>query len=363
MPDARAGLQILIVAPGRHPAAAVERAMLRLRDEQRVPHEIHVVAPRERLAELQRACFGAGAARFAAACAATGFSRDEILFNQRTLHALDEPAVADGSTGADRVLALLRQLSSSDAVVLTVVVCEDAGPSGHFLHAALHVAGRIPDRLLVDTSPAPAHGKGHKVSRTGDGTRHVELPVLLWPAGELVPQTYAEAVKRRRVERLRLAKPDVLRLDARRRTVSVGETTVTLPAMQFFWTYYLASTCGERFPLAELTGAFASGRRQPAQLTQKLPEGRVRVFPADLHRAFVQLFPMAADKFEAMYLRSCGPQPGLPSTISKINAALRRALGGGAGPYLIQGGRGAGGYRLALPASGIQIVGVDPRRP
>jgi hypothetical protein len=143
----------------------------------------------------------------------------------------------------------------------------------------------------------------------------------------------------------------------------VGETVVTLPAMQFFWMYCLASTTGERIPLAELTGAFASGRRQPVPMTQKLPDGRVRVFPADLQRAFVQLFPMAADKFDAMYLRSCGPQPGLPSTISKINAALRRALGRGAAPYLIQGGRGAGGYRLTLPASGIQIVGLDPRRP
>jgi hypothetical protein len=55
--------------------------------------------------------------------------------------------------------------------------------------------------------------------------------------------------------------------------------------------------------------------------------------------------------------RACGPQPGLPSTISKINAALRRALGRGAGPYLIEGGRGTGGYRITLPASAIQIVG------
>src|SRR5688572_20905934 len=151
MPDTRAGLQILIVAPGRHPAAAVERAMLRLCDEQRIPHEIHVLAPRDRLTELQRACFGAGAARFAAGCAAAGLSRDEILFNQRTLHPFEGHAVTDGSTGAEHVLALLRQLSSSGDVALTVVVCEDAGPVGHFLHAALHVVGGIPDRLLVDT--------------------------------------------------------------------------------------------------------------------------------------------------------------------------------------------------------------------
>jgi hypothetical protein len=37
-------------------------------------------------------------------------------------------------------------------------------------------------------------------------------------------------------------------------------------------------------------------------------------------------------------------------------------LRGGAGPYLIQGGRGAGGYRLALPPAAIHITGADARR-
>jgi hypothetical protein len=186
--------------------------------------------------------------------------------------------------------------------------------------------------------------------------------VLLWPANEPVPQTYAEAVERRRLERRRVAAPDPLRLDVRRRIVSVGETSLTLPAMQFFWLYYLASTPGERFPLAELTAQFGTGRRHPGQFVQKLSDGRTRVFPADLQRAFAQLFPMAPDKFDVMYQRACGPHPGLPSTISKINAALRRALRGGAGPYLIQGGRGAGGYRLALPPAAIHITGADARR-
>ena len=332
--------------------------MLRLRDEQRIPHEIHVVASRERLAELQRDLLGGGrgAAQFAEACAAAGFPRDEILFNQRTLHGVG----GDGDCGAeaDRAVAVLRQLVSSDDSSLSVIVCEDAGASGYLLQAALQIVGRLQDRLLIDASLLRPQRKGTNARANG----HLELPLLLWPANEPAPQTYGEAVKRRRTERLRIARPDVLRLDVRRRTVAVGETMVTLPAMQFFWMYYLASTTGERFPLAELSGALASARRQPAQLTQKLPDGRVRVFPADLQRAFVQLFPMAADKFEAMYLRACGPHPGLPSTISKVNAALRRALGRGAEPYLIQGGRGAGGYRLALPSSGVQIVGLDPRR-
>ena len=354
MPHTRAGLHILIVAPGRHPAATIERAILRLRDEQRMPHEIHVVASRERLTEVQRELLGA-AGGFSAVCAAAGFARDEILFNQRTLHVVGEAGAGSCSGDADRILVLLRQLSSADDAALTVVIGEGAGAGAYVVLAGLQIAGRIQDRLLLDVSTSAPRG------RTAE-CRYLELPLLLWPANEPPPQSYGDAVKRRRTERVRIARPDVMRLDVRRRSVTVGETTVTLPGMQFFWLYYLASTTGERLPLAELSNLLSGGRRQPMQLTQKLPDGRVRTFPADLQRAFVQVFPMAADKFDAMFLRSCGPHPGLPSTISKINAALRRALGRGAAPYLIQGGRGAGGYRLTLPPSGVQIVGVDPRR-
>ena len=360
MPDIRPGLHILIVAPGPHPADDVERAIARLATEQAAPHEVHVVATGQRLMDCQRALLGDGAGRFAAACLAAGVPRDEILFNQRTLHLIGEQG-GDCAAHADNVVALLRRLATSDEVALTVVLSDAAGPAGYLAHAALHLVGRIQDRLLIDSSTPTASKRGGRKS-TEAQPDHLELPLLLWPANEPAPPTYLEAVKRRRTERLRIAKPEVLHLNIRKRTVSVGDTTVTLPAMQFFWLYYLASTTGERLPLGELAHVLASGRRHAAQLTQKLPDGRVRMFPADLQRAFVQLFPMAADKFEAMYLRSCGPHPGLPSTISKINAALRRALGRGAEPYLIQGGRGAGGYRLTLPSSGIQIVGVETRR-
>jgi hypothetical protein len=57
-----------------------------------------------------------------------------------------------------------------------------------------------------------------------------------------------------------------------------------------------------------------------------------------------------------VFTRACGPSPGLPSVIAKLNAHLKRALGGGAEPYLIAGGRGAGGYRLTLPPAQITLV-------
>ena len=359
MPDTRSGLHILVVAPGRRPVETFERAIERLREDHRMPHEIHVVATRDRLAAVQHSFFAAPG-RFGELCAAAGFARDEILFNGRTLHVVIEDGGPHESSGdADRTLALLKQLSSADDSSLTVVVAEDAGVAGHLLHAALQVVGRVADRLLIDL----ASDADRKRTRADAGVcRYLELPVLLWPAIEPVPATYADAVQRRRLEQARVRRPDVLRLDCRSRVASVGDTRVTLPALQFFWLWYLASTPGERFPLAELTSLTGGARRQPGQLTQRLADGRVRVFPGDLQRAFAQMFPSAVDKFDAMYQRACGPHPGLPSTISKINGTLRRALAGGAGPYLIKGGRGAGGYRITLPASAIQIVASDSKR-
>jgi hypothetical protein len=361
MTDPRRQSHLLVVAPGQDPAAMVERVVARLGEERRMPDEVRVIAGRRQLTEIRRVLLtAAGARRFAALCAQAGFARDEILFNQRTLHPLDTNEDEDGAAIADRLLDLLRRLSSSEDASLTIAVAEDAGLAGYLLHCCLQVVGRSSDRLVIFTTGEASRrpGAGSRPS----GSRQIEIPLLLWPATEPVPATYAEAVVARRSERRRAASRDVLRLDRRRRTVAFGETSVTLPPMQFFWLYYLASTPGERFPLAELTARFGNGKRY-RPFVQKLSDGRLRSFPADLQGVFLQLFPHAADKFDAMYSRACGPDPGLPSTISKINAALRRALGRGVGPYLIESGRGAGGYRITLPASAIQIVGAEVGRP
>lgn len=335
---------ILVVLPGRDPAGTLGRALRYLGDDRRMPHEVRVVAAPDRAAVVVREVLGVcGAARFAEACARAGFARDEILFNQRTVHAVD--ADRDGAVAAERLLALLRTPCHADDCALTVVVADDAGVAGYLLQACLHVVGRPSDRLLIDLGDVPFSGRSP-----------VDVPLLLWPAAERIPATFADAVAQRRNERRRIVRPDVLRLDRRRRVLTVGETTIALPATQFFWLHYLASAPGERFPLAELS-AGANGRPQP--FTQRLSDGRVRTFPEDLQHAFVRMFPKAADKFDGMYRSACGAPPGLPSTISKINGALRRALGRGAAPYLIAGGRGAGGYRLTLPPSSIHVTGGD----
>jgi hypothetical protein len=350
-------VHVLVVVPGDRPVDVVGRAMSRLGAQRRPPHEIRVIASRARLLETQRELLGTtGAPRFAALCERSGFSRDDILFSLRTLHAVELGESDTGTAAIDRLLDLLRTWSTAQNSSLTVVIANDAGAVGHLLHASLQIAGRVSDCLLVDELPArPRRAKPAQPV-------HVEVPILLWPAGEAVPHSYTMAVDSRVVERRRVVTPDVLRLDKRQLLASVGESPLRLPAMQFFWLYYLAALPGEWFPLAEVSAQFTTTRRHSVQLTQRLSDGRLRTLPVDLRRVYLQLFPMAEDKFDAMFHRACGPHPGLPSTISKINAVIRRTLGGGAAPYLIQGGRGAGGYRLNLPPSVIQIVSSDTRR-
>jgi hypothetical protein len=252
------------------------------------------------------------------------------------------------------MLELMQSLRSSPETALTLVIAGDAAAVGHAAQASIHVAGRLSDRLLVE-----AFDDGDSGREEDPRGRHLEFPVLLWPVDEPAPRSFAEAAHSRRINHRRIARPETLKLDVRRRLVSVGETSLVLPAMQFFWLYYLALAPGGQFPLAEITASLERSRGSIPQLTQRLPDGRVRHLPADVRRAFAVIFPKAGDKFEAMYRNACGPPPNLPSTISKINRALRTALGSGASPYLIQGGRGAGGYRLTLPPGAVQIDAAE----
>ena len=349
-------LHILVLVASNQGAAMVECALAQARAHERVPDEIHIVASPECVAHVHRELLadGNGATRFVAVCSQLGVARDEILLNQRTLHAVrtDAQVLADA---AERLFQLFRQLGSGRHREVTVVVARDAAALGVLAHAAMQIVGRPEDRFFVEVERAPSSRRSRRELSDG-GWRCAEVPLLLWHRDDAPVAHYMDAVGAQRVERQRLERPDPLRLDLRQRRVMIGATDVPMPAMQFFWLYYLAASPGERFPLLEISTALSASRRPSPVFTQKLSSGTTRSFPADLQRAFGRVFPHAQDKFDAMFLRSCGPHPGLPSTISKINAALRRALGRGAAPYLIKGGRGNGGYRVTLDRSFIQIV-------
>lgn len=344
---------VFVLVGGERIAATLERALVQACRQQRLPDEIHVVAVSAHLERFRRHLLRTGLnTRFATLCSRLGIRRDDILLNERTLHALEVDRTDVLAEAAERLYQVLRRVSLDGLNEMTVLVARDAAALGVLAHAAMQVVARPFDRFFVETG----HGGRPATRRTL--TKRVEcaeVPLLLWDAEEPVAH-YMDAVTARRTERQRLEQPDPMRLDVRRRTVTIGGTEIRLPAMQFFWLYYLASSTGERLPLLEISIALSSSKRPHPVYVQKLCGGHTRAFPADLQRAFARLFPHGADRFDAMFLRSCGPQPGLPSTISKINAALRKALGRGAGPYLIQGGRGAGGYRVALRSSFIHVV-------
>ena len=349
-------LHVLVLVGGAGLPTMVECALGRARDEERVPDEIHLVGAPDALTQLQRQLLNdaAGRNRLADACARLGISRDDILLNRRTMHAVPPGEVPLLAEEAEWMFQLLRQLGDEGRRELTVVIAHDAAALGVLAHAAMQLVARPHDRLFVEVEAS--RSRRRKSCDVISRWRGAEVPLLLRDRDGAPVAHYMEAVDARRVERQRLESPDPLRIDLRRRTVAIGRTAVRFPAMQFFWLYYLAALPGERFPLAEISTALSSSRRPSPVFVQKLAGGAMRTFPADLQRAFARVFPLGIDKFEAMFARSCGPHPGLPSTISKINAALRKALGRGAAPYLIKGGRGSGGYRVTLPANFIQIV-------
>jgi hypothetical protein len=328
---------LLLVADGGS-TSLLERSLVRAHADNRLPHEIHIVGPRAPLTELQTDLLSAdGAGGFGAMCARLGITRDEVLFNQRSFHLLNIDAhTTDLCPCADRIFHLFHQLHAGHHQ-LTVIGASAAGSLAVITHGVLQIVAKPADRFLLDM-----------------GAAFAEVPLLL--LDEVSASTYREVVSARRAERVRRERPDPLRISVRKRHVRVSDTPIALPAMQFFWLYYLACTPGELFPLQELSTALSSSRRASLPLVQRLSDGRTRTFPHDLQRAFARVFPKATDKFEAMFQRACGPQPGLPSTVSKINAALRRALGRGAEPYLIRGGRGTGGYRLTLDSSLLVIA-------
>jgi hypothetical protein len=121
--------------------------------------------------------------------------------------------------------------------------------------------------------------------------------------------------------------------------------------------FCLATLAPKALPLRLLCGNFdveADGRITIA--AEHPQRAQLEAHARHIKRVFVTLFPEAADEFPLLFKRACGPTPGLPSAIAKLNAHLKRALGVGAEPYLIAGGRGSGGYRLTLLPAQIELV-------
>ena len=184
-----------------------------------------------------------------------------------------------------------------------------------------------------------------------------EVPIILAERPMKPSQSYTELVTSRRLVRRRLFQPGTLTLDGRRRAIRIDDVELPVPRLQFFWMFCLATLAPKALPLRLLCGNFdveADGRITIA--AEHPQRAQLEAHARHVKRVFVTLFPNAGDEFPLVFRRACGPTPGLPSVIAKLNAQLKRAFGVGAEPYLIAGGRGTAGYRLTLRPAQLQLV-------
>jgi hypothetical protein len=130
---------------------------------------------------------------------------------------------------------------------------------------------------------------------------------------------------------------------------------LSFPRLQFFWLFAFARMAPRAFPLKALNGSFQLDARSNIIVAPNHPDRRtLEAVVSHTRKTFDDLFPESVDEFPLIFKRACGHSPGLPSIVAKINAVLRRALGVGAAPYLIAGGRGEG-YRLSIGRAQIDV--------
>lgn len=158
--------------------------------------------------------------------------------------------------------------------------------------------------------------------------------------------------------------PDPVLLDFTRRELRVGDETVPLAPVQFFWYAMLASHPGVRLhpdALSRMRAANHAG--EPSVLVG--PEGDstqpVATVEVDLD-SMRTLYQATFHRTEGVghLLRLATRSRGyLASVISRLNATLRSQLRPHAEPYVVRGGRNRGGYWLALEPPLIRFSGFS----
>jgi hypothetical protein len=321
--------------------------------------ELHVWTSADAADRLSAVLLKPGAASaLADRCRRLGIAKADILFGRRTIHALGGSGTPDGI--ADDALNILRTFCEDSRNEVTVVASSDAGVLGILAHAALQLVGRLADRFFVfDVRPRAGDGSGPRRRREGRGSHPALLEVETILADKPAPanQSYHDLAASRRLSRRRLSQPGTLVLNGRRRVVRIDDVELSLPRLQFFWMFCLATLAPQALPLRVLSANVAVDTDGRIAVASKHPQrAHLEALVRHIRRVFVTLFPEATEEFPFVFKRACGPAPGLPSAIAKLNGHFRRALGSGAEPYLIAGGRGAGGYRLTLPPAAIKPV-------
>jgi hypothetical protein len=351
--------RVLVVAPGANPAVVLDAVTAIAASDCRCVDELHVLASVDAADRLRAALLKPGTtSALADRCKHLGIAQADIVFSRRAIHDLGR----FGTSGsiADDVLDTLRKLCGDTMNEVTVVASSNAGVVGILAHSALQLVGKPADRFFVlavgPRTRAASKPRRHREDRASRPPL-LEVPAILAERPLLPIQSYTELAAARRLARRRLSQPGILTLDGRRRAIRIDDVELPVPRLQFFWMFCLAALAPQPLPLRLLCGNFeieADGRMTIA--SEHPQRMHLEMLARHIKGVFVALFPEASDQFPLVFKRACGPTPGLPSVIAKLNAHLKRALGVGAEPYLIAGGRGTVGYRLTLPPAQIKLV-------
>jgi hypothetical protein len=351
--------RVLVVAPGADPAVVLDAVTAIAASDCRCVDELHVLASVDAADRLRATLLKPGAtSALAERCKHLGIAQADIVFSRRTIHGLGR----FGTSGsiADDVLDTLRRLCGDVMNDVTVVASSHAGVVGILAHSALQLVGKSTDRFFVLPvglgTRAASKPRRHREDRASRPLL-LEVPAILAERPMLPIHSYTELAAARRLARRRLSQPGILTLDGKRRTIRIDVVELPVPRLQFFWMFCLATLAPQALPLRLLCGNVDIETDGRITIASEHPQqAHLEVLARHMKRVFVTLFPNAGDEFPLVFRRACGPTPGLPSVIAKLNAQLKRAFGVGAEPYLIAGGRGTAGYRLTLPPAQLELV-------
>jgi CRISPR-associated protein (TIGR02584 family) len=352
--------------------------------------EIHVITTRPGRDLLLQCLFGPvrHPGNFGRLCKRLGIPYAHTLFSEKTITVLrgsdgteldDIRNSDDSEAAADQILAVVRRLCDQPDLTIHATLAGGRKTMGVYLHSVLQLIGRPQDCLFhVLTHPAVeteiARGRmkdffyplrdvriGGKVVPRAAMLDCVEIPLLHWPQGAQPDGgwTYRQLVEHRQAEIRLQREPSLLTIDCRARALRVSDRVVKLKPSHFFWYCHFAQSSGTTFPLNDFVAFVTIDERTGAKISQDAgPAERALAHQlAALRSLHARLDPRKGDGFWRMLGRHCQGKPaGLVSVVSGINAALKRELGTLAGPYLVEGGRGSGGYRLGIPQDLVKVV-------
>ncbi len=328
-----------------------------------IPDEIHLITSREGAERARLALLDPADGQFHAFCKDYGLA-GQIAFPPEHIHLIhddSEQALSDIRTpqdnahAADSIHALVRELTARPDTELHVSIAGGRKTMGFYLGYCLSLAARPQDTLshvlvsepfeaLSDFYYPPAtprllHTRDGRPIHTSDARimlaniPFVRLRPLL-PAAALAPDlSFGQAVA---ATQAHLEKPRVqIRIDTRQ--LHCARRAVQLPPQLFAWYVWLAERCLAEQPPVRYTDAEAS----------EFLDCYARIVSRD-----------AADWEAAAALLTDGfTKEFFEQKCTKTNAALKRALGLNAEPYLIarQGQRPRSRYGLTLPGDCLEM--------